>query len=46
MIEAKFAYSTAISADVQLTWFQRQQVFVYVQEDMIVENKCMHKQTR
>jgi len=45
MIEAKFAYSTAISVDVQLTWFQRQQVFVCVQEDMIVENNWMHKQT-
>jgi hypothetical protein len=45
MIEAKFTYITAISVDVQLTWFQRQQVFVCVQEDMI-ENNCMHKQTR
>jgi hypothetical protein len=45
MIEAKFAYSTAISVDVQLTWFQRQQVFVCFQGDMI-ENNCMHKQTR
>jgi hypothetical protein len=46
MKEAKFAYSTAISVNVQLTWFQRQQVFVCVQEVMIVENNCMHKQTR